>query len=171
MLGPACNMPRNLLLRNRWAADPISQIGLDHGSIAQHIFRITLGNRAAVIEHVDAVGKIGDHLHVVLNPDHGNAELMFRAQDKARQVFALLPIKASRRFVEQEHGGIERQGAGKADKFLYAERQSADGCVPMPLKFDKLDDRLHGSAMGYLLPAHARQKQHFGYGIGANAPC
>jgi len=39
---------------------------------------------------MDAVGQVGDHLHVVLDPDHGDAEAMLDAQDEARQILPLI---------------------------------------------------------------------------------
>ena len=44
-------------------------------------FQCTLGNGSAVIEHMQPVGQIGDHLHVVLDPDHGHVEFVLDAQD------------------------------------------------------------------------------------------
>jgi hypothetical protein len=41
---------------------------------------------------MDAVGEIGDHLHVVLDPDHSDAELVLDAEDEAGQILALVAV-------------------------------------------------------------------------------
>ena len=46
---------------------------------------------------MDTVGEIGDHLQVVLDPDHGHIEFVLDAQDEAREILALLPIEAETR--------------------------------------------------------------------------
>ena len=86
--------------------------------------RRPFGQRAAVVEHMDAVGEVGDHLHVVLDPDHGDAELVLDAQDEAREVLALVAIEAGRGLVEQQQRGLERERAREADDLLDAERQA-----------------------------------------------
>ena len=91
------------------------------------------------------------------------------AQDEAREVLALLAVEAGRRLVEQQHGGLERKRAGKADDLLHAERQAADRRVAIALKLDELDDALDRLAMRDLCAAHARQEQHLGQRIGADA--
>jgi hypothetical protein len=45
-----------------------------------------LRDGAAIIEYVDAIGQICDHLHVVLDPDHGHAEFVFNAQNKTGEM-------------------------------------------------------------------------------------
>ena len=110
-----------------------------------------------MVEHVDAVGEVGDHLHVVLDPDHRDAELVLDAQDEAREVLALLAIEAGGRLVEQQHRGLERKRARKADDLLDAERQRADRRAAVPLQLDELDDLLDRFALTHLLAAHGWQ--------------
>jgi hypothetical protein len=45
------------------------------------LLRRAFGEHLAVVEHANAVGEVGDHLHVVLDPDHGEAEFVLDAQD------------------------------------------------------------------------------------------
>jgi hypothetical protein len=58
-------------------------MGLKCGWIVEDSIRRTLGQCSAVVEHVDAVGQAGDHLHVVFDPDDGDIELVFDTQDNA----------------------------------------------------------------------------------------
>ena len=48
-----------------------ADIGGDDRGITQHLGCRAHSERAAVIEHVDTVGEIGDHLQIALDPDYG----------------------------------------------------------------------------------------------------
>src|SRR5712691_1008467 len=107
---------------------------------------------------MNAIGEVGDHLHVVLDPDHGNPEPMLDAQDEAREVLALVAIEPGRWLIEQQQGRLERERAGKADKLLGAERERADRNMAEALELDELDDRLDRCALTDFLPANAGQE-------------
>src|SRR5689334_6378614 len=94
---------------------------------------------------------------------------MLDAQDEARQILALLAVQSGRRLVEQQHGRLERQRAGKTDELLRAEREARHRSVAVAFELDEFDDRFDGGTVLDLLPAHARQEQHFRKRAGANA--
>src|SRR5262245_6163612 len=71
-----------------------AEVGGDYLRVAQHLLRRPGGERAAVVEDVHAVGEVGDHLHVVLDPDHGELQLVLDAQDEAGEVVALVASEA-----------------------------------------------------------------------------
>ena len=119
--------------------------------ILQHDIGRTARQRAPVIEHMNPVGEVGDHLHIMLDPDHGNTELMLDAQDETGEVLALLAVEAGRRFVEQQDRGLVGERAGKADDLLGAERQPADRGVAIALQLDEFDDLLHRLALADFL--------------------
>src|SRR5262245_14705354 len=135
----------------------------------QDVGGAALRQRAAIVEHMDATGQVGDHLHIVLDPDHGDAEAMLDAQDEARQVLALVAIEPGRGLVEQQQGRLERECPGKADELLGAEGQGADRHMAETLELDELDDFLHRRALAHLLAAHTWQEQHLGEWMGAHA--
>ncbi len=118
---------------------------------------------------MNAVGEIGHHLHVVLDPDHGGAELVLDAQDEARQVLPFVAVEPGGRLVEHEQRGLERQRAREADDLLDAERKSRDGRVPIALELDEFDDALDRLAVTDLLAPDAGKEQHLGQRIGADA--
>ncbi len=115
-----------------------------------------------VVEHVDPVGEVGHHLHVVLDPDHREAELVPDAQDVAREVLALVAVQAGRRLVEQQHPRRHRERAREPDHLLDAERQGVHRLVPVALELHELDHFLHRAPVLDLGLAHAAQEEAFG---------
>jgi len=118
---------------------------------------------------MDAVGEIGDHLHVVLDPDHRHVQFVLDAQDEAREILALRAVEAGRWLVEQHDGGLERKRTGKADDLLDPERQASDGSVAIAFELHQIDDALDRLAMRDFGAAYVRQEQHLGHRIGADA--
>ena len=109
---------------------------------------------------MNAIGKVGDHLHIVLNPDHGHSKLVLEPQNEAGQVFTLLAIEPGRRLVEQHDRRFERQSACEADNFLQSERQVTDGRVAITFELHNIDDPLDGLSVRDFSATHARQKKH-----------
>ena len=147
-------------LRAPWLVLARSQIGGNDLLILQHASAGPARQRAPVIEHMDTVGEVGDHLHIMLNPDHGNTELVLDAQNETREVLALLAVQAGRRLVEQQDGWLVGQGAREADDLLGAEWQAADGGVAIALQFDESIIFSTASRWRISSPAHRGQKQH-----------
>src|SRR6516165_3238917 len=65
-----------------------SDISGDDTRIFQNLAWLALGQRPTVIEHLDAIGQVGHHLEVMLDPDHRDAEFVLDAQNEARQILA-----------------------------------------------------------------------------------
>jgi hypothetical protein len=63
----------------------VSEICADHLRVPQNFVRRSVGQRTAIVEHVNPVRKISYHLHVVLDPDRRNAELTTDLQDQMRK--------------------------------------------------------------------------------------
>ena len=112
--------------------------------------------RAPVIEHMDAVGEVGDHLHIMLDPDHGNAELMLDAQDEAGEVLALLAVEAGRRLVEQQDRGLEASARAKPTIFWVPNGRPPTARVAIALELDEFDDLLDRLALARF-PRAARE--------------
>ncbi len=53
-----------------------AQVRLDHARILLHLFRRALGDLLAVVEHGHALGDAHHHLHVVLDEEHRQPELV-----------------------------------------------------------------------------------------------
>jgi hypothetical protein len=146
-----------------------SDIRGNDARILQDFGRSAFGQSSPVIEHVNAVSEIGDHLEVVLDPDHRDAELVLDAQNEAREVLAFIAVKSGGRLVQHQDGGFECEGTGKTDKLLDSEGEAGYGGVTKGLELDPFDDVLDRLAMARLLAPHRGQIQHLGHGVGANA--
>src|SRR4029077_16623549 len=109
-----------------------ADIGGDDARILQHVSWGALGQRPSVVEDVDTIGEIGHHLEVVLDPDHGDAELVLDAQDEARQVLALVTIEPGRRLVKHQDRRLEGPG-GRGTRELFGSR--TDGGAAEPTSF------------------------------------
>src|SRR5215510_10500234 len=144
----AISSPRNARCGRTHSPRP-AEIRFDHARVAQDRGGRAFGERAPIVEHVDAVGEIGDHLHVVLDPDHGDLQLVLDAQDEARQVLAFVAVEAGGGLVEHEQRRLERKRAGKADDLLDAEGEPGDRRVAIALDLDELDDALDRGAMAH----------------------
>src|SRR5262245_22188320 len=146
-----------------------SEISTNDLRMFQDGFGRTFGKGAAVIQNMNPVGEVRHHLHVVLDPDHRQAELVLDAQDEARKVLAVVAIETCGGLVEQENGGLERERPGKADDLLDAEWQSGHRRVAIAFELHELDDALDRFAVRDLLPPHTRQEKHFGDRVSADA--
>src|SRR5262245_14051171 len=90
-----------------------ADIGGDDARMFENIAWCAFGKRASIIKHVDAIGKVRHHLEVMLDPDHGNSKFVLDAQNKTRQVLALVAIEPRRRFVEHQNRRLQSERARK----------------------------------------------------------
>jgi hypothetical protein len=118
---------------------------------------------------MDSVSEVGHHLHVVLDPDHRQFQLVLDAQDEAGEIVALVSGEPRRGLIEEQELGFEREGPGETDDLLDAERQLAGVRMADALQLDELDGPLHRLAVPHLLAAHGRQEQRLLQRIGAKA--
>ena len=81
--------------------------------------------RAAVVEHVDAVGEVGHHLHVMLDPNHRQFQLVLDAQNEPGEVVTLIAAQARGGLIEQQQGRLQGERAGEAHNLLCSERERA----------------------------------------------
>src|ERR671912_278787 len=57
-----------------------TEVGVDHGGVLHHRARVAFGDHAALGHHDDPVGDVPNHVHVVLDEEHGHA-LGLQVQD------------------------------------------------------------------------------------------
>ena len=75
---------------------------------------------AALVEHRDAVGDGVRLLLVVGDVDRGDAELALQQLELGAHLDAQLGVEVGQRLVEQQHLGLDHDGAGERDALLLA---------------------------------------------------
>lgn len=102
-------------------------VGLDQfghpGPDAQVNHRSTF-HHAPGVKHRNAVGGLLDHLHLVRDQDHGQAEFLVDLLERPRDGARGFRVQWRNGFIRQQHLGPVRQRAGKADRLL----------LPVPLR-------------------------------------
>src|SRR5712691_8675587 len=71
-----------------------AEIGVDHGLVFLDLVGRAVGDLAAVVEHDDAIGKVHDHPHVVLDQRDRRAVLVVHVDDQARHVLFFIAVHA-----------------------------------------------------------------------------
>src|SRR6267154_2609053 len=128
-----------------------AEIGeLDLG-VPPHLLRRPLGDLAAEVEDVDAVGKVHDDAHVVLDHEDRGALLLVHVEDEAGHVLLLLVVHAGHRLVEEEELRLERERPRKLHALLQAVRQRVHHLLAHVLDLEEVDDLLDYLALGDLL--------------------
>jgi hypothetical protein len=123
-----------------------SEIGLDDLRISPHGVWRAVGDHLAVIGHDDAVGELGDHLHVALDPQHGQPQLVLDAQQEAGEILPFFAHQPGGRFIEQQLL-IERQRPRHADQLLHAIGKARGRRVAIAVELEEVDDALDGAAL------------------------
>ena len=131
-----------------------------HGRIAPHFGRRALGDLAAEIQHMNAVGNIHHDPHLVLDHQHGDAELVADIEHEARDVLGLLLVHARDHFVEQQQFRLAGQRPRQFDALLLAVGQRADDGVADVLDLEEFDDVLDPLPRLDLLAAGAAEENH-----------
>ena len=108
-------------------------------------FRTVAGSPSAddatELEAVHAVADAHDERHVVLDDEHGGAQLAANLLDERAERLRLALRDAGGRFVEAEHAGVEGEQAGELDDATGAGGQVGDvgvGIAPEPEEVDEL---------------------------------
>ena len=90
------------------------QICLYDLGIILHFGGRALRDEFAKVDHVDAVGDVHDQVHVVLNHEHGELEVLLDLADESAQFVRLLRVHARGRLVEQKQRRLRGQRAGRS---------------------------------------------------------
>ena len=81
---------------------PCPEIGFDHLRIALHFRRRSFGDLHAVIEHGNLVGDAHHDLHVVLDQQDRQIEILAHPVDEPGHLRRLVRVHAGRRFIQQQ---------------------------------------------------------------------
>ena len=105
---------------------------------------VHLGRRAdlldpAAVHHGDAVGDRQRLLLVVRDVERRDPELELDAPDLLPQLDAHLRVERRERLVEQQHAGLDREGAGERDALLHAAGELVRVAVDRVAEPDELE--------------------------------
>src|SRR5262245_1688236 len=128
-----------------------SEVGLHDARVREDALGRTLGELLPEVQHGHVVGKVRDQLHVVLDPQHGDAHLVLDAEQEARKVLLFLAIHTGRRLVQQEQSGLHGKRPADGHELLEPEAQMDDGLLPIALELQEPDDLLDPPALARLL--------------------
>ena len=98
----------------------LAEVRLDHQRIVADRLRVALGELLAVVQDGDVLRDPHDDLHVVLDEQDRDAELVAQALHEAREVRGLLRVHPGGRLVEQQQLGLGRQRPRDLDAALVA---------------------------------------------------
>src|SRR5574341_851985 len=107
-------------------------VGLDHA-------RLPLRDLLAVVEDEHGLAEPHDHLHVVLDEEHGLA-LVAQPANRVEQVVQQRPVHAGGGLVEQDQQGVPHEHTNELDELLLAVREIAGVLVPEPLELDEAQE-------------------------------
>src|SRR5215211_1347217 len=139
----------------------LSEVGLDHARVLADLGGLALGDLLAVVEHGDPVGDVHHDLHVVFDQEDRQVAFFSQLLHERGEAGRLLRVHPRGGLVQQQQGGVGREGPGYLDPPLVAVGQVrrrllvdllAQADVPKRLA-RLLADRL-------LLLPHPRRAQH-----------
>src|SRR5580765_3028190 len=78
-----------------------SQVCLDHLGVRLYLCRRPVCDRAPEVEHVDTVADRHHEVHVVLDEQHGQVEVLAHLADHIRELSDILVVQPAGRLVEQ----------------------------------------------------------------------
>src|SRR5215471_12774042 len=140
------------------------QVRVDDRLVLAHLARGALGDLLAEVQHHHPVGDAHDQVHVVLDHEQGEAELLVDPPDQVGQVAQLVVVEAARRLVQQEQPGPRDQRPRQLDRLQRAERQARDRPVGDPVEADDLQGLVRARVRvplgpGGAGPAHAGEQE------------
>src|SRR5262245_46078268 len=120
-------------------------LGLDLG-IGGHLGRSAAGQHRSLVQDVDQVGVLEHGLHVVLDEQHGQPEVVLQPADEVEERVGLVGVEPGGRLVEQEEPGTGQQRPADLDPALGTEVELPGAFAP-----DVLDVEQDGHGPGGVL--------------------
>ena len=133
-------------------------IGPHHLGMVLHLVRRAERDDLAVVQRHHAVGHHAHQVHVVLDHDHRDAEVLLDVLDPEPHALGLLDIQAGGRFVQQQQLRLDAQRAAEFDHLAHAIGQVGDQRVAIALKAEEGDHLLGLLAMLQFRAAHRWQE-------------
>ena len=112
-----------------------AQVGVDDALVAHDGVRRALGDDLALRHHDDPVGDVADHVHVVLDEQHGHAVLA-QVLDVAEQRLGQRRVHPGHRLVEHDHLGADHQRPGHLEQLALAAGQAAGEVLALGVELE-----------------------------------
>ena len=112
-----------------------AEVGVDDPLVVHDRVRRALGDDPALRHDDDPVGDVADHVHVVLDEQHGHAVLA-QLLDVAEQRLRQRRVHAGHRLVEHDHLGVDHQRPGHLEQLALAAGQAAGEVVALGVELE-----------------------------------
>jgi len=96
----------------------LTEVNLANPTIAGYLFRGTLHEQGAIDEHRYKARELEHQVHVVLDQEHRH--VAGKGRNDGEDGLALILRNAGRRFIQQQHRRLARNGKGNFEKPLFA---------------------------------------------------
>src|SRR5215510_14153169 len=117
-----------------------AEIGFDDARVLLHLGGAPLRDLLSVVEHGDVVGDLHDHAHVVLDEEDGEAEIAYQLAQEGHEAARLALGHARGGLVEEEEGGLGREGAADLEPALIAVGEVARDLVGAVAQSDHVEE-------------------------------
>ncbi len=107
-----------------------AQVGLDDAGVVRDVVEAALGDLDPVVERHDAVGDPLDDVHVVLDHEDRESELVAQAGDHLGHLVRLLRVHPGGRLVEQQQPRLGGERAGDLEPAAVGVGEHIRGLVP-----------------------------------------
>ena len=112
---------------------------------------------APPIEHHDPISHLHGLVLVVGDEDAGDVHLVVHAAQPATQLLAHLGVQRPEGFIQQQHAGLDRQGAGQCDALALPARELRRVAIGQPVQLHEREQRVHATLdLGLIGSAAAR---------------
>src|SRR5262245_26828916 len=91
-----------------WLAELSAEVGFNDALVGLNDPRRSFGDLLAMIEDEDRLAEPHDHLHVVLDQQHGSAPIA-KSSHGLQEIVQERPVDAGRWLVEQDERGIAHE--------------------------------------------------------------
>ncbi len=127
----------------------LAEVSREHLGVLADLFRGAVGDGLAVVEDVDLLAHAHDHLHVVLDEDDGDLELVAEPADLLLEALGLAVVHPGGGLVEEQELGPEHHGPRDLQAALVAVGERGGDLVGHGAEIEDLQ-QLEG-ARGHLL--------------------
>src|SRR5205814_4517648 len=134
-----------------------AEVRLDHRRVGGDLARLALGDLAPVVQDDHAVGDAHDQVHVVLDHDQRQPQLVAQADDEVHERARLGGVEPTGGLVEQHAARLGGEGARQLQALLPAEGQAARLQGGDVAEAEALQQRQRALARRPLFPRDARR--------------